>query len=125
VSKTKGVVLVVDDEAAVRHFAVKVLKRRGFTVLEAVSGPAAIEMAGAARGKVRLLLTDIVLPGLNGDEVARQLQGENPDLKVMFMSGYEEKELQDMGVAGVGAAYITKPFTADVLTLMVEGALQG
>ena len=120
----RGVVLVVDDQASVREFAARVLKRRGYTVLEAVSGPAAVEMAEAARGRVRLLLTDVVLPGMTGDELARTLQASNPDLRVVFMSGYEEEELSNRGIESVGTAYITKPFNADVLTLMVDGALQ-
>lgn len=120
----RGVVLVVDDQPSVREFAARVLRRRGYTVLEAVSGPAAVEMAEAARGRVQLLLTDVVLPGMTGDELARTLQASNPDLRVVFMSGYEEHELSDRGIQSVGTAYITKPFDAAVLTLMVEGALQ-
>lgn len=119
----KGVVLVVDDEAPVRELAAKILKRRGYLVLEAVDGPAAVEMAEAAGGKVQLLLTDVVLPGMSGDELAGTLREQNPDLRVVFMSGYEEQELSERGIDSVGAAYITKPFDADVLALMVEGAL--
>ncbi len=122
-AKYKGVVLVVDDEAPVRELAARVLKRRGYVVLEAVDGHAAVEMADAARGKVQLLLTDVVLPGMPGDELARTLRARNPDLRVVFMSGYEETELADRGIDSIGAAYVTKPFTADVLVMVVAGAL--
>lgn len=120
----KELVLVVDDQASVREFAARVLARRGYTVLEAVSGPAAVEMAEAVGGRVRLLLTDLVLPGMPGDELARRLRERNPELRVVFMSGYEEDELASRGIDSIGAAYMTKPFDAEVLTLMVEGALQ-
>jgi DNA-binding response OmpR family regulator len=124
VAVSRGVVLVVDDEPAVCHLAARVLKRRGFKVLEALDAIGAIEMVKAVRGNIQLLLTDLVLPGMSGDELARTLQEENPDLRVVFMSGYEEHELSGLGLGTLGGAYMTKPFNADVLTLMVEGAIE-
>ena len=116
-------VLVVDDQSAVRQLAARVLRRQGYTVLEAEDGPAALEQVADATSPVRLLLTDVVLPGMNGEELAEALLQENPALHVVFMSGYEEDELQQRGINSIGASYITKPFTADVLTLIVNGAL--
>lgn len=121
----RGVVLVVDDEPAVCQLAAKVLKRQGFKVLEALDAAGAMEMVEAVRGRIQLLLTDVVLPGMKGDELARTLKAANPDLRVVFMSGYGEDELDGLGVGVVGGAYMTKPFNADVLTLMVEGAIGG
>ena len=117
-----GTVLLVEDEAPVRGLAARILRRRGYTVIEAEDGHAGVALATQGR-TIDLLLADVVLPGMRGDELARTLQKVHPGLEVIFMSGYEEADLTDMGVGGVGAAYITKPFTADVLTLMVEGAL--
>ena len=117
-----GTVLVVDDERSVRQLAVNILRRQDFKVLEAADGKGAIEIVRSG-ANVDLLLVDVVLPGINGAELAKILRDSNPDLKVVFMSGYEEEELTRKGIGGVGAAYITKPFTADVLILMVEGAL--
>ncbi|MFO7894568.1 MAG: response regulator [Longimicrobiales bacterium] len=119
----KGTVLVVEDQRSVRQLAVNVLRQHGYRVLEAPDGSRAMEIASSEGAHLELLLTDVVLPGINGEELARILRAEHPDLRVIFMSGYEEDELTGRGIGGVGAAYITKPFTADVLTMMVAGAM--
>ena len=117
-----GTVLVVDDDAAVRKLAARILDRQGFRVLEAEDGEEAL---GAARSadRVDLLLSDLVLPRLNGEDLARRLRSASPGLPVIFMSGFGQDELESMGIRTVGAAYMAKPFTADVLALMVRGAL--
>ena len=122
-TEKQGMVLVVDDEASVRQIAASILRRCGYRVLQAPDGPTALAAVQSSGDPIQLLLTDVVLPGMKGDELARTLRDRNPDLRVVFMSGYQEDELSGMGVAGVGNAYITKPFTADVLTLMVQGAM--
>lgn len=119
----KGTVLVVEDQRSVRQLAVNVLRQQGYRVLDAPDGSRAMEIANSEGANLGLLLTDVVLPGINGEELARILKAEHPDLRVIFMSGYEEDELTGRGIGGVGAAYVTKPFTADVLTMMVEGAM--
>ena len=118
----RGTVLVVEDEAAVRKLAAKILRRQGYTVVEAGDAHEAVEIAASGQA-INGLLTDVVLPGMKGDELARTLRKMHPELRVIYMSGYEEDELSRQGVGGVGAAYITKPFTADVLTLMVDGVM--
>lgn len=122
-TEKQSMVLVVDDEASVRQVAASILRRCGYKVLAAPDAPSALATVQSSGDPVDLLLTDVVLPGMKGDELARTLRDRNPDLRVVFMSGYEEDELSGMGVADVGNAYITKPFTADVLTLMVQGAM--
>lgn len=124
-NEKRGTVLVVDDQRSVRQLAANVLRQRGFAVLEAADASCAMEIASSTDVDIGLLLTDVVLPGMNGEELARALQADNPELRVVFMSGYEEDEITGRGIGGVGAAYITKPFTPDVLTLMVRGALSG
>lgn len=116
-------VLVVEDEPRVRQLVAKVLRRRGFVVLEAEDAEAAIRLFGDQAVDISLLLTDVVMPGMNGRDLADSLSAAHPDLKVIFMSGFGEAELSDRGVAGVGAEYITKPFTPEVLSMMVEGVL--
>lgn len=116
-------VLVVEDEPRVRQLVAKVLRRRGFVVLEAEDAEAAIRLFGDQAADISLLLTDVVMPGMNGRDLADSLSAVHPDLKVIFMSGFGEAELSDRGVAGVGAEYITKPFTPEVLSMMVEGVL--
>lgn len=123
VAQRRQTVLVVDDERSVRQLVVNVLREAGFHVLDAADGSRAMEIAREHPTDIALLLTDVVLPGINGVELARILKGSDPELQVVFMSGYEEDELEGRGIAGVGAAYVTKPFSADVLTLMVDGAL--
>lgn len=120
----RGTVLVVDDERSVRQLAANLLRRDGFATLEAADGPCALETARKAVN-LTVLLTDVVLPGMNGAELARELRAEHPDVRVVYMSGFDEDEIQAMGIGEVGAAYLSKPFTPEVLTLVVEGALTG
>ncbi|MFW6331567.1 MAG: response regulator, partial [Gemmatimonadota bacterium] len=82
----------------------------------------ALEAAALSDHPIALLLTDLVLPGESGAELAGTLCAERPGLPVIYMSGFQETELENRGILA-GAAYITKPFTADVLTLMVRGAI--
>lgn len=116
-------VLVVEDEPRVRQLVAKVLRRRGFVVLEAEDAEAAIRLFGDQVADISLLLTDVVMPGMNGRDLADSLTSAHPGLKVIFMSGFGEAELADRGAGDVGAAYIIKPFTPEVLSMMVEGVL--
>lgn len=116
-------VLVVEDEPRVRQLVAKVLRRRGFVVLEAESAEAALRLFGGQAADIALLLTDVVMPGMNGDALARALSAAHPGLRVIFMSGFSEDELTTRGTDGIGAAYLTKPFTPDVLAMAVEGVL--
>ena len=116
-------VLVVDDERSVRQLVANVLRQEGYRVYEAADGKAAIEIVRDTGTDIDLLLADVVLPGMNGAELAEVLHATNPDMRTIFMSGYQEDELAERGIGRVGGAYITKPFTAEVLTLVVEGAL--
>lgn len=118
--RNSGTVLIVDDDASVRRFAARILDRQGYRVLEAEDGDGAMVAAGDG---IDLLLADIVLPRVNGVELATRLRASSPTLRVVYMSGYGEDELERMGLNTVGAAYISKPFSAQVLTLMVHGAL--
>ena len=117
-------VLVVEDEPRVRQLVAKVLRRRGFVVLEAEDGEAALRLFGDQAPDITLLLTDVVMPGMNGQQLADSLAAAHPQIKVIFMSGFADDELTARGVSGMGAAYITKPFTPEVLTMIVEGVLR-
>lgn len=122
-STSGATVLVVDDDPGVRQLAGKVLRRGGLTVIEAEDGERALEAAKSVAGGVALLLTDVVMPGMNGAVLAATLRSEDPALPVIYMSSYTEDELEKMGIGEVGAAYLTKPFTPDILTMMVRGVL--
>jgi CheY-like chemotaxis protein len=111
-------ILVVDDDAWVRVLARDVLAADGYRVLEASDGPDAIRVAAEHPGPIHLLLTDVVMPGMNGCELAKGLAGLLPGLKVMFMSAYDRDVLVARGLEPTGPV-ITKPFTIEYLARRV------
>jgi two-component system cell cycle sensor histidine kinase/response regulator CckA len=116
-------VLVVEDEAPVRSVARQVLERHGYTVLEAPSAEAALDIATRYSGTIHLLLTDVVMPGLNGRELATRLANLRPDARVIFMSGYTDDAVTRHGVLEPGSAYVQKPFTPDAIARKVREVL--
>jgi CheY-like chemotaxis protein len=116
------VVLVVEDEDAVRSFVVTALRSRGHIVLEASSGVAALSLATSYEGSIDLLLTDVVMPGMRGSELAQRLQAARPDSKIIFMTGYTDEATWRIAQA-TGHLVIAKPFTADGLAHAVRDAL--
>jgi len=112
----KQTILVVEDKEPVRSVLLEILVDLGYTVLEASDGARALEIARAHDGPIHLLLTDIVMPGMQGDEVARRLRTFRPETKILFMSGYTKKAVADSLVAESGAAFIPKPFSLPELT---------
>ena len=122
-ANAKGKILVVDDDGAVRALVARILRREGYEVVEASDAESALAAVESDPKEIRLLLTDVVLPGVDGAELASRLRTRLPDLPIVYMSGYAEDDLVTRGIGDVGTAYIAKPFTAEVLTLMVRGAL--
>lgn len=104
-------VLVVDDEEAVRSLMSRILVRHGFEVLEAASPKEALETFGAHPGKIGLLVTDMVMEGLSGRELAERLRAQVPALKVLYVSGYTEDAAIHSGLLPSGTAFLQKPFT--------------
>ncbi len=117
-----GVVLLVEDEAAVRSLALRVLSRAGYTVLPATDGEEALELCRAYQGPVDLVLTDVVMPRLGGGELAARLSALRPGVRVLFMSGYAQDALAHRGVAK-GAGFLAKPFSPELLRRSVAEAL--
>jgi PAS domain S-box-containing protein len=116
-------VLLVEDEAAVRHLADRILSELGYTVLAAANGEEALRVAGAhGLERIDLVLTDVVMPVMSGTEMVERLRARRPDLRILFTSGYP-------GTAGVDrfldqdAGFLQKPFTMDVLTQKVREVL--
>ena len=103
-------VLVVEDEALVRKLAVRILTNQGYRVIEAADGPGALELAESIHGPIHLLVTDVVMPGMTGKEVAAMLQARHRGLRVIYMSGYAEHLVVQRGVLEEGIAFIPKPF---------------
>jgi PAS domain S-box-containing protein len=120
-----GTLLLVEDEPAVRELARRAMHAGGYEVLVAASGSEALRVAEAHRGKIDLLITDVVLPDLGGTTVAELLQSHRPELKVLFVSGYAEPTLLARHGLDRGAAFLQKPFTPRTLLDRVHGLVDG
>jgi PAS domain S-box-containing protein len=117
------VVLVIDDEPAIRAILVDLLKDCGYVALEAADGPSGLRMLQAA-GKIDLLITDVGLPGgMNGRQVADAARSSRPDLKVLFITGYAENAVVGNGHVEKWMAVVTKPFDLDTLTRKIKEML--
>ncbi len=108
-------VLLVEDEPSVRALAETVLKKLGYNVLVAESGPSALEIWKERRGSIHILLTDVIMPHMSGGELAHKLREMNPQLKILFMSGYTDDMIASHGVLVGETQLIQKPFTAEAL----------
>jgi PAS domain S-box-containing protein len=115
-------VLVVEDEAAVRNLVRAVLERKGYVVLAAQDGAAALELADKHAGVIHVLLTDLVMPGMNGRDLAERVRARRPTIKVLFMSGYTADVPAEIGTEG-GPAFLSKPFNELALTVKLREVL--
>jgi len=116
-----GTILVVEDDAGVRRFARRVLEAAGYSVLAAADGAAAVEVARDM--PVQLLLTDVVMPGLSGRDVAARLAAIQPGIRVLYMSGHTEMGIVHDGVLEPGIHFLAKPFTTEDLLAAVDAAV--
>ena len=108
-------VLLVEDEDAVRESEREYLEQRGYTVLAAANGPAALELAASCGRDIQLLVTDVVMPKMSGSELGEQLVKQRPGLKVLYVSGYAENTVMQHGLAELGSRFLHKPFTLKAL----------
>jgi two-component system cell cycle sensor histidine kinase/response regulator CckA len=115
-------VLLVEDDVAVRSIVRRLLDRYGYTVLEARDANDAVHVAEQREGKIDLLLTDVVLPGIDGPTLAQRMHERYPDLKMLYVSGYPLETLARHGCSE-GSIHLQKPFTADQLARMVRARL--
>jgi CheY-like chemotaxis protein len=114
-------ILVVEDEEALREVTKRILTRNGYQVMAAGTGPEAIKIVEDFPQRVDLLLTDVIMPHLHGQEVAEQICAMRPGLRVIFMSGYAQPFITGGGTLDRDAVLITKPFTqAELLTRLRE-----
>jgi CheY-like chemotaxis protein len=116
-------VFVVEDQPAVLGLARKILEGRGYKVLTATSPEKALQLIQNEPVKVHLLVTDVIMPEMNGRELAERLSAMYPDLVVLFMSGYAEDVIAERGVVEEGVHFLEKPFTAADLAAAVRVAL--
>jgi CheY-like chemotaxis protein len=115
-------VLVVEDEPAVRNLVDAVLRRKGYSVLVAEHGAEALDIVGRHPGDIHVLLTDVVMPGMNGRDLADLVRKRRPSIKVILMSGYTADVPTEFGTEG-GPVFLPKPFTEQTLTAKLREAL--
>ncbi len=118
-------ILFVEDDSSVRSVTVKMLKQLGYLVLAAGSGEEAVEMSSAHCGTIALLLTDVVMPNMNGCRLADELAVTRPDMKVLYLSGYTENVAIQKGIVDGNAPFLAKPFSRDALATTIRSVLDG
>ncbi len=118
-------VLLVEDAAPVRTLARRSLEACGYRVLDAADGPSALELSARHAAGIELLVTDVVMPGMSGRELAERLAPERPGMKVLYTSGYTDDAMVRQGVLNAGVAFLQKPFVPDTLARKVREVLDG
>jgi CheY-like chemotaxis protein len=122
-SRGTETVLVVEDQDQLRKIVVRVLQGRGYKALEAANPRDALALSEGYAGPIHLLLTDVVMPGMTGPELACRLKPQRPSMEVIFMSGYSERALLDRQAMESSGTYLAKPFSPDALAIKVREAL--
>jgi two-component system, cell cycle sensor histidine kinase and response regulator CckA len=121
----KETILLVEDEDVVRELAERMLIRLGYTVFSHPTGMSALAAAERYRGTIHLLVTDVVMPGMNGRELALRLVEQRPGIKVLYSSGYTNDIIVRHGLVEEGLAFISKPYTTRMLGEMIRSVLDG
>lgn len=116
-------ILLVEDDEAVRRLAARLLESAGYRVLPAANAAEAAEIAGREGREVRLLVSDVILPGASGPQLAESLRVAHPSLKVLFMSGYTDTAIVHRDLFAPGTAFLQKPFTPGGLMRKVREVL--
>ena len=116
-------ILLVEDEENLRRLARQSLEIQGYRVIDAPDGAAAIKISQAHKGPIHLLLTDVIMPGMNGRELANQISPTRPEMRVLYMSGYTENHIGHNGTLDEGITLLQKPFTLPALKAKVREVL--
>ena len=116
-------ILLVEDESQVRKLVYEVLHGRGYRVLAAKDGPEAIPLEERFEGRIDLLITDVVMPGMSGRDLARHVVAARPETKVLFISGYTDDAVLRHGITAPGTAFLQKPFALEDLLIRVRALL--
>jgi PAS domain S-box-containing protein len=118
-----GTILLVEDQENVRRLAASVLESFGYCVLKAANGQEALALSASYAAPIHLLLTDVVMPGLSGTELAGQVASLRPGIRVLFVSGYTDSVIAQHGLLGEDQAFLQKPFTPPALAARVREVL--
>lgn len=118
-------ILLVEDQAEVREFVLESLQSNGYRVVAAAGGAEALRLVSEHEGQIGLLLTDVVMPEINGLDLAEQIRRVHPETKVLFMSGFSGNLLDKRAEGLAGAPYLRKPFALETLVRMVHEAIHG
>ncbi len=113
----------MEDEPAILKITTRVLERLGYTVVAATGPAEAVRLASASIGDLHLLVTDVVMPEMNGRELAKLLTALHPQIKLLFMSGFTDDVIAHHGVLADGVHFLHKPFSATDLAAKVQDAL--
>jgi PAS domain S-box-containing protein len=116
-------ILLVEDEVNLRRLARQYLETQGYKILEAEDGAAALQIVSGHQGAIDLLLTDVIMPGMNGRQLARQVAAQLPDVRVLYMSGYAENAIAHNGMLDAGINLLQKPFSLPALKDKVREVL--
>ena len=117
-------VLLVEDDEAVRESATAMLESIGFHVLVARGGSEAIELSQEYGRDIELVLTDVVMPGMSGNQLAAKLREDRPDTKFLFMSGYTDDAVLRQGIKQSAVPFLQKPFTLRAMARKIEDVLR-
>jgi two-component system cell cycle sensor histidine kinase/response regulator CckA len=120
----KGTILLVEDEDAVRTFAARALRNKGYTVLEANSGESALALLGKQSSPIDLLISDVVMPNMDGPTLVGRIREARPDLKIVFISGYAEDAFRKTMEQQDDIAFLPKPFSLSQLAVKVKEVLR-
>jgi DNA-binding NtrC family response regulator len=117
-------ILIVEDENAVRRLTASALANLGYDIIEAPSGPIALTLA-TERKRIHLLVTDVIMPEMNGRRVFEEMQAIHPGIKVLYVSGYSAEAIAHHGILDEGVQLLQKPFTMQSLAQNVRDVLSG
>jgi two-component system, cell cycle sensor histidine kinase and response regulator CckA len=117
--------LIVENEAAIRSLLQMALRKNGYTVLAAESGREALDVVSTHSGPIHLLITDVMMPDIDGPELVRRLSAIRPETRTLFMSGYMDDALGEQGVLPSSVNFIQKPFSPSTIAQKVRDILDG
>lgn len=119
----KQTLFFIDDDDQILKFVSSAMQKAGYRVLTAVSGPEALMMVEDYQGPIDLVISDLIMPGIKGNDLAVYLKSKRPETKIIFMSGYAESVLEDYGIDQNEVVFLHKPFTLDTLFATIQNAL--